>query len=107
MQRLAPIVLFLSGLIVVTLQKIFGQFESDLLYYFNQFGCHRSQGQWLWPKLVACPVSQKIWPAFKKHLKNFALQGTYNSCSCNNKWLNFLACPRSHFDWPAPNPQPN
>ena len=38
-----------------------------LLYYFDQFGRHASQGKWIWPKSVACPRSQRQWPASKNH----------------------------------------
>src|ERR1700678_2949411 len=38
-----------------------GILEIELLYYSDQFGCHMSQGKWIWPKSIACPRSQKKW----------------------------------------------
>ena len=41
--------------------------DSEILYYFDQFGHHASQGKWIWPKSVACPRSQKQWSVSKNH----------------------------------------
>ena len=56
-----------------------------ILYYFDRFGRHASQGKWIWPKSVACPRSQRQWPASKNHWskrpKNFffwALRAAFN-----------------------------
>ena len=38
-----------------------------ILYYFDQFGHHVSQGKWIWPKSVACPRSQRQWLVLKNH----------------------------------------
>ena len=32
-----------------------------ILYHFELFGRHASQGQWMWTKLVNCPESQPKW----------------------------------------------
>ena len=32
-----------------------------ILYHFNWFSCHASQGLWSWPNSVTCPVSQPRW----------------------------------------------
>ncbi len=36
-----------------------------LLYYFDRFGRPVSHGEWLWPKSVGCPASQRWWPPRK------------------------------------------
>ena len=33
-----------------------------LLYHFELFGRHVSQGLWIWTKSVICPGSQRKWP---------------------------------------------
>ena len=35
---------------------------NHLLYHFDWFGCHTSQGLWSWLNSVTCPTSQPLWP---------------------------------------------
>jgi hypothetical protein len=44
-----------------------GPDQDQLLYYFDQFGRHASQGKWIWPKSVACPRSQRQWLVSKNY----------------------------------------
>ena len=37
-------------------------FSKVLLYHFNWFGHHTSQGLWFWLNSVTCPLSQPLWP---------------------------------------------
>ena len=40
----------------------FLKFRSQVLYHFDWFGRHASQGLWSWPNSVTCPLSQPLWP---------------------------------------------
>ena len=53
--------------ITITIMPAHVLFPFTILYYFDQFGRHASQGKWIWPKSVACLRSQKQWLVSKNH----------------------------------------
>ena len=59
--------IFKSGTPVFFLQYAILIGQLVILYYFNQFGCHRSQEQWFWLKSIHCHRSHRVWPASKKN----------------------------------------
>ena len=73
-----------------------GQFldHDGVLYHFDWFGRHASQGLWSWPNSVTCPASQPLWPTtfggskkmvkkgFKKDVYGCGLYATFFLLIC-------------------------
>ena len=53
-------ILFGFEILILTLNIC--SMDSMLLYHFDWFGHHASQGLWSWPNSFTCPTSQPLWP---------------------------------------------
>ena len=51
-----------SNHVLLWMRTIFVVLEKAILYHFDWFSHHASQGKWFWPNSITCPVSQMVWP---------------------------------------------